>query len=102
MPSRTSAGASIVPGCRKCGSTVSHQPRQCPAKNFVCEKCSKKGHRTFNCIHICGGCGAKRTSCNNPANCVARDMNCAYSSVQRHLDHVCPQKRFDERILKFN
>ena len=55
-------------GCRKCGSIVSHQPSQCPAKNFVCAKCSKRGHHTFNCMHICQGCGGRRILCYNPAN----------------------------------
>ena len=41
QPRPTSVGPGQVPGCRKCGSIVSHQPSQCPAKNFVCEKCSK-------------------------------------------------------------
>ena len=47
LPSRTSVGASVVSGCRKCGNTVSHQPRQSPTKNLFCGKCSKKGHHTF-------------------------------------------------------
>ena len=92
----TSIGAGQVPGCRKCGNTVSHPPRLCPAKNFMCEKCSKRGHHTFNCIHICGGCGGKRISCYDPANCVAKNMNCAYCSVKGHLAHVCLQKRYNE------
>ena len=96
QPRPTSVGASPVPRCRKCGSTVSHQPSQCPAKNFVCEKCSKRGHHTFNCMHICAGCGGKRVSCYDPANCVAKNMNCAYCGVKGHLAHVCLQKRYDE------
>ena len=96
QPRPTSVGAGQVPGCRKCGSIVSHQPSQCPAKNFVCEKCSKRGHHTFNCMHICAGCGGKRIPCYDPANCVAKNMNCAYCSVKGHLAHVCLQKRYDE------
>ena len=84
-------------GCRKCGSTTPHQPRQCPAKNFVCVKCSKKGHHTINCILICTACaGTKGISCKSPADCVAKNMNCAYCNVQGHLDCVCLKKRMDE------
>ena len=84
-------------GCRKCGSNISHQPRQCPAKNFVCIKCSKKGHHTINCILICTACGGtKGISCKSPADCVATGMNCAYCNVQGHLDCVCLKRRLDE------
>ena len=84
-------------GCRKCGSTTYHQPRQCPAKNFVCIKCSKKGHHTINCILICTACGGtKGISCKSPADCVAKDMNCAYCNVQGHLDRVCLKRRLNE------
>ena len=84
-------------GCRKCGSTTSHQPRQCPAKNFVCAKCSKKGHHTINCILICTACsGIKGISCKGPEDCVAKNMNCAYCNVQEHLDCVCLKRRLDE------
>ena len=96
QPRTTYVGAGQVSGCRKCGNAVYHPPWQCPAKNFMCEKCSKRGHHTFNCIHICGGCGGKRISCYDPANCVAKHMNCAYCSVKGHLAHVCLQKRYDE------
>ena len=90
QPRTTSVGAGQVQGCRKCGNTVYHPPRLCPAKNFVCEKCSKQGYHIFNCIHICAGCSGKRVSCYDPANCVA------YCSVKGHLAHLCLQKRFDE------
>ena len=84
-------------GCRKCGSATYHQPRQCPAKNFVCIRCSKKGHHTINCILICTACsGIKGISCKSPEDCVAKDMNCAYCNVQGHLDCVCLKRRMDE------
>ena len=96
QPRTTYVGAGQVSGCHKCGNAVYHPPRQCPAQNFMCEKCSKRGHHIFNCIHICRGCGGKRISCYDPANCVAKHMNCAYCSVKGHLAHVCLQKRYDE------
>ena len=46
--------------CHRCESLYSaHQPNQCPARNFVCGYCSKRGHHTLNCLQVCRGCGAK-------------------------------------------
>ena len=58
---RTYVGACQVPGCRKCGSIVSHHPRQCPVRKFMCEKCSKREHHTSNCKYICECCGGRRS-----------------------------------------
>ena len=85
-------GNSSVPGCRKCGSTVPHPPRQCPARNFVCEGCQKQGHHTINCFHSCRDCGARKALC-NMQNCTAKALNCAYCGVKGHLSHVCLQRR---------
>ena len=81
------------PGCNKYGHMVRHQPSQCPARNFLCEKCSKRGHHTFNCFHICGNCGGSRLSCYNPRNCFARNITCPYCNVKGHLENICLQKR---------
>ena len=95
-PSRsTSHGDSSVPGCKKCGSTVPHLPIQCPARNFVCEGCQKKGHHTINCLHSCRNCGARKALC-NMQNCTAKALNCAYCGVKGHLSHVCLQQRLDQ------
>ena len=32
------------PGCNRCGKTPGHYRHNCPAKDAVCHKCSKKGH----------------------------------------------------------
>ena len=97
-PSSTSSGANLVPGCQRCGSIYveSHQPSQCPAKNFKCGKCSKKGHHTINCKSVCRGCGARPNACPDPKTCLAIDMNCAYCGVKGHLSHTCLELRYDE------
>lgn len=84
------------PGCNKCGNTIEHWPSQCPARNFICEKCSKRGHHTFNCFHICGNCGSNRLLCYMQRNCVAMNTTCPYCNVKGHLENVCLQKRYDE------
>ena len=84
------------PGCNKCGHMVRHQPSQCPARNFLCEKCSKRGHHTFNCFRICSTCGGNRLSCYNPRDCTARNLTCPYCNVKGHLENICLQKRYDE------
>ena len=94
--SSTSSGANLVPGCQRCGSIESHQPSQCPARNFKCGKCSKKGHHTINCKQVCRGCGARPNACPDPKTCLAIDMNCAYCGVKGHLSHTCLKLRFDE------
>ena len=96
QPRPTSHGNSSVPGCQKCGSTVPHQPSQCPARNFVCEGCKKKGHHTINCLHSCRDCGAIKRICNIQMQCVAKRLNCAYCGVKGHLSHVCLQQRLDQ------
>ena len=96
QPRPTSQGNSSVPGCQKCGSTVPHQPSQCPARNFVCEGCKKKGHHTINCLHSCRDCGARKAICNIQIQCVAKRLNCAYCGVKGHLSHVCLQQRLDQ------
>ena len=83
-------------GCNKCGHMVRHLPSQCPARNFVCEKCSKRGHHTFNCFRICSTCGGKRLSCYNPRDCTARNLTCPYCNVKGHPENICLQKRYDE------
>ena len=95
-PSSRSSGAHLVPGCQRCGSIESHQPSQCPARNFKCGKCSKKGHHTINCKQVCRGCGARPNACPDPKTCLAIDMNCAYCGVKGHLSHTCLKLRFDE------
>ena len=93
----TTENNKLVPGCRKCGSKVYHKARQCPAKNFTCAECSKKGHHTINCMLICSACGEKKEDgCPTPADCIAQYLSCIYCNIQGHLDYVCPQKRFDE------
>ena len=98
QPSSTSSGANLVPGCQRCGSIYveSHQPSQCPARNFKCGKCSKKGHHTINCKLVCRGCGARPNACPDPKTCLAIDMNCAYCGVKGHLSHTCLKLRYDE------
>ena len=96
QPRPTSHGNSSVPGCQKCGSTEPHQPSQCPARNFVCEGCKKKGHHTINCLHSCRDCGAIKRICNIQIQCVAKRLNCAYCGVKGHLSHVCLQQRLDQ------
>ena len=95
QPRSTSHGHSSQTGCKKCGSTVPHQPSQCPARNFVCEGCKKKGHHTNNCRHSCRDCGARKALC-NMQKCTAKALNCAYCGVKGHLSHVCLQQRFDQ------
>ena len=97
-PSSTSSGAHLVPGCQRCGSIYveSHQPSKCPARNFKCGKCSKKGHHTINCKSVCRGCGARPNACPDPETCLAIDMNCAYCGVRGHLSHTCLKLRYDE------
>ena len=85
-----------VKGCQKCGSKIYHLPRQCPARNFVCEKCKKRGHHTINCLQACSGCGAKKEICSKQLECCGTLLNCAYCNVRGHLLHVCLKKRFDE------
>ena len=94
--SSTSSSANLVPGCQRCGSIESHQSSQCPARNFKCGKCSKKGHHTINCKQVCRGCGARPNACPDPKNCLAIDMNCAYCGVKGHLSHTCLELRYDE------
>ena len=84
------------PGCNKCGHMVRHQPSQCPARSFLCETSSKRGHHTFNCFRICSTCGGNRLSCYNPRDCTARNMTCPYCNVKGHLENICLQKRYDE------
>ena len=97
-PSSTSGGANLVPGCQRCGSiyVVSYQPSECPARNFKCGKCSKKGHHTINCKSVCRGCGARPNACPDSKTCLAIDMNCAYCGVKGHLSHTCLNLRYDE------
>ena len=92
----TFCGANLDPGCQRCGSIESHQPSQCPARNFKCGKCSKKGHHTINCKSVCRGCGARPNACPDPKTCLAIDMNCAYCGVKGHLSHTCLKLRYDE------
>ena len=80
------------PGCNKCGHMVRHQPSQCPARNFLCGKCSKRGYHTFNCFRICRTCGGNRLSCYNPRDCTARNITCPYCNVKGHLENICLQK----------
>ena len=95
-PRPTFCGANLVPGCQRCGSIESHQSSQCPARNFKCGKCSKKGHHTINCKQVCRGCGARPNACPDPKTCLAIDMNCAYCGVKGHLSHTCLELRYDE------
>ena len=95
-PRPTFCGANLVPGCQRCGSIESHQSSQCPARNFKCGKCSKKGHHTINCKQVCRGCGARPNACPDPKNCLAIEMNCAYCGVKGHLSHTCLELRYDE------
>ena len=82
--------------CHRCGSLYSrHQPNQCPAKNFLCGYCSKRGHHTLNCLQVCKGCGAKGRAYHRIEDCTAQNMNCAYCNVQGHLSHMCLEKRYD-------
>ena len=92
---RPSNGNSSQTGCQKCGSTVPHPPRQCPARNYVCEGCQKQGHHTINCFHSCRDCGARKALC-NMQNCTAKALNCAYCGVKGYLSHVCLQRRLDQ------
>ena len=95
-PRPTFCGANLVPGCQRCGSIESHQSSQCPARNFKCGKCSKKGHHTINCKQVCRGCGARPNACPDPKTCLAIDMNCAYCGVKGHLSHTFLELRYDE------
>ena len=82
--------------CHRCGSLYSHhQPNQCPAKNFLCGYCSKRGHHTLNCLQVCKGCGVKGRLYHRIEDCTAQNMNCAYCNVQGHLSHMCLEKRYD-------
>ena len=82
--------------CHRCGSLYSrHQPNQCPAKNFLCGYCSKRGHHTLNCLQVCKGCGAKGRLYHRIEDCTAQNMNCAYCNVKGHLSHMCLEKRYD-------
>ena len=82
--------------CHRCESLYSaHQPNQCPARNFVCGYCSKRGHHTLNCLQVCRGCGAKGRLYHRVEDCTAQEMNCAYCSVRGHLTHMCLKKRYD-------
>ena len=85
----TFCGANLDAGCQRCGSIESDQSSQCPARNFKCGKCSKKGHHTINCKQVCRGCGARPNVCPDPKTCLAIDMNCAYCGVKGHLSHTC-------------
>ena len=96
QPRPTFCGANLDPGCQRCGSIESHQSSQCPARNFKCGKCSKKGHHTINCKQVCRGCGARPNACPDPKSCLAIDMNCAYCGVKGHLSHTCLELRYDE------
>ena len=96
QPRLTSHGRSSKKGCQKCGSTVPYQQSQCPARNFVCEGCKKKGHHTINCLHSCRDCGAIKRICNIQIQCVAKALNCAYCGVKGHLSRVCLQRRLDQ------
>ena len=95
QPRSTSHGRSSQTGCQKSGSTVPHPPRQCPARNYVCEGCQKQGHHTINCLHSCRDCCARKAFC-NMQNCTAKTLNCAYCGVKGHLSHVCLQRRLDQ------
>ena len=82
--------------CHRCESLYSaHQPNQCPARNFVCGYCSKRGHHTLNCLQVCRGCGVKGRLYHRLEDCTAQEMNCAYCSVRGHLTHMCLKKRYD-------
>ena len=82
--------------CHRCESLYSaHQPNQCPARNFMCGYCSKRGHHTLNCLRVCRGCGAKGRLYHRLEDCTAQDMNCAYCNVKGHLTHMCLKKRYD-------
>ena len=82
--------------CHRCGSLyLVHQPNQCPARNFVCGYCSRRGHHTLNCLRVCRGCGAKGRLYHKPEDCTTQNMNCAYCSVRGHLTHMCLKKRYD-------
>ena len=82
--------------CHRCESLYSaHQPNQCPARNFMCGYCSKRGHHTLNCLRVCRGCGAKGRAYHRLEDCTAQEMNCAYCSVRGHLTHMCLKKRYD-------
>ena len=82
--------------CHRCGSLYSHhQPNQCPAKNFLCGYCSKRGHHTLNCLQVCKGCGVKGRLYHRIEDCTAQNMNCAYCNIQGHLSHMCLEKRYD-------
>ena len=82
--------------CHRCGSLYSHvPPNQCPAKNFLCGYCSKRGHHTLNCLQVCKGCGAKGRLYHRIEDCTAQNMNCAYCNVQGHLSHMCLETRYD-------
>ena len=82
--------------CHRCGSLYSHhQPNQCPAKNFLCGYCSKRGHHTLNCLQVCKGWWVKSRLYHRIEDCTAQNMNCAYCNIQGHLSHMCLEKRYD-------
>ena len=84
--------------CDRCESLYSaHQPSQCPARNFVCGYCSKRGHHTLNCLQVCRGCGAKGRAYHRLEDCTAQEMNCAYCSVRGHLTHMCLKKYMTQK-----
>ena len=87
------------PGCFKCGSKSPHTASQCPAKNFRCDFCSRKGHHSYSCMSRCGVCGdfkLDHAHSDFSDRCFLRFHNCDYCHVMGHLSCVCLQKRFDE------
>lgn len=85
--------------CHRCGNAclnLTEHLSECPAKDFKCENCSKIGHHTINCLHVCKGCGAKGRLFHKLEDCVAQSMNCAYCNAQGHLAHMCLERRYDE------